>query len=108
MNNKLDKTWFYNHLSKFNDKYVPIFIDIPINKENMRYRLIYSWRNIKPDGSFNPLMSCQLVDITKQGWNKYVVPDLNFDCIKENTTTQYKLFKYLSNWIDKALKEERT
>lgn len=99
----LDKKWFYEQLKQFSNKHLPIYIDIPISKENLRYRIIYSWTSRKPNGDFNPIMSCQLIDTSKQGWNKYVVPDLIFNCQKENVTTDFKLYKYLSKWIDEAL-----
>ena len=101
---KLDKKWFYKALEPFANKHLPIFFDIPLNKTNPRYRIIYSWSSRKPNGDFNPIMSCQLIDTYKQGSKKYVVPDLLFDCIQEKVTTNYKLYKYLSAWIDEALK----
>ena len=102
MKPKLDKKWFYENLKGFNNKYLPINIDIPLNKENLRYRIIFNWSCRKPNGDFNPIMSCQLIDTTKQGYYKYVVPDLIFDCVKENVTTDFKLYKYLDLWINKA------
>ena len=105
---KLDKAWFYENLKPFTNKYLPIHMDMPINKENLRYRIIFSWSSLKPNGDFNPIMSCQLIDTSKQGYHKYVVPDLIFDCQKEGITTDYKLFKYLSKWVEKALAERRT
>ena len=101
---KLDKKWFYESLKPFTNKYLPIFIDIPLSKENPRYRIIFDWSSRTPSGKFNPMMLCQLIDTTKQGFRKYVVPDLLFDCVKEGVTTDYKLYKYLSAWIDDALK----
>ena len=102
--NKLNKQWFYEQLKPFKNKHLPIFFDTTLNKTNLRYRIIFSWTSKKPNGDFNPLMSCQLIDTYKQGSKKYVVPDLIFDCVKEKVTTDYKLFKYLSSWIDEALK----
>lgn len=105
MKPKLDKTWFYEHLKGFENKHLPINIDIPISKDELRFRIIFNWHSRKPNGEFNPIMSCQLIDTRKQGWRKYIVPDLIFDCIKEGVSTDYKLFKYLSKWIDKAFSE---
>ncbi len=101
---KLDKKWFYESLKRFTNKYVPIFFDIPLSRDCLRYRIVFSWSSIKPNGDYNPYMSCQLIDTTKYGSRKYVVPDLLFDCVKEGVTTDYKLYKYLSAWIDDALK----
>lgn len=102
--NKLDKQWFYENLKPFSNKHLPIFFDMPLNKSNFRYRIVFSWTSRKPNGDFNPMMSCQLIDTHKQGSKKYVVPDLLFDCQKEKVNTDYKLFKYLSAWVDEALK----
>ena len=107
-NRKLDKQYFYQMLEPFGkSKHIPIFIDMTLNKENLRYRLIFSWTNIKPNGDFNPIMSAQLIDTHQQGSKKYVVPDLIFDTIIQNTTTQYRLFKYLSNWIDRSFEKHK-
>ncbi len=102
---KLDKAWFYQNLKPFANRHLPIHMDIPISKYNLRYRIIYSWSSRTPNGSFNPTMSCQLIDTTKQGWNKYVVPDLIFDCKKEGITTDYKLYRFLSKRVECALAE---
>ena len=103
---RLDKSLFYERLAATgNNKFTPIFIDMPLSRDDVRFRLIFSWTNIKPNGEFNPMMSAQLIDTYKQGGKKYIVPDLLFDCRKENTTTRYRLYKYLSAWIDAALSE---
>lgn len=49
-----------------------------------------------------------LIDTTKQGINKYVVPDLIFDCKKEGVTTDFKLYKFLSKWVENALADYPT
>lgn len=105
---KLDKAWFYENLKQFANKHLPIYMDIPINKENLRYRIIFSWTSRKPNGDFNPIMSCQLIDTTKQGWNKYVVPDLIFNCKEEQVTTDFKLYKFLAKWVKNALTDHST
>lgn len=103
-NIKLEKSWFYEQLKPFTNKFMPIFFDCSLNKNNLRFRIIFSWHSRKPNGDFNPIMYCQLVDTHKQGSKKYVVPDLIFDCTKEGVTTDFKLYKYISNWVDNALK----
>lgn len=100
---RLNKAWFYENLKPFANPHLPIHIDIPISKEELRYRIVFSWTSRKPNGDFNPIMSCQLVDTTKQGWNKYVVPDLIFDCKEELTTTDFRLYKFLAKWVENAL-----
>ena len=103
----LDKKYFYKALEPFENKHTPIYIDIPLSKDDLRYRIIFSWSHRKPNGDFNPLMSCQLIDTHQQGIKKYVARDLIFDCIKEGVTTQYKLYKYLEAWIKNAFLEKQ-
>ena len=107
MNNlSLSKSEFYQELSRFPNKHTSIYIDMPINHViGGRFRLHFSWRHIRPDGSFDPVMSAQLLDMTKHGPNVYVVPDLLFDCIKENVTTDYRLYKHLDKWVKKSIEE---
>lgn len=102
---KFDKEWFYENLKGFENKYLPIFIDITLNRHEIRYRLIFSWTAYLPSGKFNPMMSAQLIDTTKQGSQKYVVPDLIFNSIEEGVTTDFKLYKYLRKWIENALQQ---
>lgn len=102
---KLDKKWFYENLKGFENPNLPISINMSISKENLRYRIIFNWTSRKPNGDFNPIMSCQLIDTTKQGYHQYVVPDLIFDCIKEDVITDFKLYKYLDLWINEAIKK---
>ena len=106
MNRRLDKKLFYERLAPFANKHTPIFIDMPINRDELHIRLIFDWTHQKPNGDFNPFMSAQLIDITKSvGHGKYITPDLYFNSIKEGVTTQYKLYKYLNAWSEKALME---
>lgn len=100
----LNKKLFYESFEPFKNKYLPIFFDMPISKEEKRFRIVFSWKSEKPDGKFNPIMSCQLIDTSKDGANEYIVPDLIFDCIENHITTDFKLYKYLNNWIINALK----
>lgn len=103
MNTKLEKKWFYENLKPFSNKYIPIQFDIPINRENLRFRIIFSWSSTKPNGDFNPIMYAQLIDTHKQGCKKYVVPDLIVNAIEAGLTTDYKLYKYLSKWVENGL-----
>lgn len=105
---KLDKEMFYLFLKPFaKNKSVPIFFDMPINKENLHIRLIFCWNSQRVCGGTNPIASAQLVDTTKTvGHGKYVVPDLTFDMIEQRITTDYKLYKFLNKWVKNAFKEE--
>ena len=106
--NQLNKKWFYENLKSFDNPSLLIYIDMTLDKNKFRYRLHFSWDNKKPNGKFNPIMSAQLLDITKQGSKKYVAKDLIWDCQKEDTTTSYKLYKlykFLNKWIENAIRE---
>lgn len=103
--NKLDKKWFYEHLKSFSNPSLPIYIDMTLDKNNLRYRIHFCWENKRHNGKFNPIMSAQLLDITKQGLKRYVTKDLMWDCQKEDTTTAYKLYKFLNRWIEDAIRK---
>ena len=100
----LDKKWFYENLKGFgSNKFTPIYMDIPLNKEDTRYRLIFDWNPRKSDGSFNPLMLAQLIDTQKSvGHGKYIVPDLFFNCFEKGILSDFKLYKFLKKWIEEA------
>ena len=103
---RLDKKLFYQYLEEYaKNKFVPIWFDMPINKEEIHYRLIFDWQSRNVNGMFNPIMTAQFVDIRKSGMDKYFRPDMNWDCQKEGTTTDYKVWLFLDNIISEALKE---
>ncbi len=101
---KLDKQWFYENLKPHaKNKHTPIFLDMPLSRKDFRYRLVFDWNPRKPNGDFNRIMTAQLIDTHKNvGHGKYVVPDLNFDCIENDVTTDYKLYKFLDRWVQQA------
>ena len=99
----LDKKLFYDVLKPFTNKHIPINFFF---RFGTHYELIFNWENRRPNGDFNPKMNAQLIDLSKQGYHKYVVPDLIFDCQKEKVTTDYKLYKYLDKWVTAALAQE--
>ena len=104
---KLDKKTFYKYLKPFaKNKSVPIFFDMPINKENLHIRLIFCWHSQKINGDVNPMATAQLIDTTKTvGRGKYVVPDFTFDMIEQRIATDYKLYKFLADWVENAFLE---
>lgn len=99
---KLDKKEFYKQLSLTN-KHDGFFFTIRLKEENARFELHYDWRSRTPSGKFDPMMCAQLIDTKKSGFRKYVVPDLHWNCIEENTTSQYRVWKKLNDWIESAL-----
>ena len=48
------------------------------------------------------MMTASLIDIRN---DKNISNDLVFDCLKEQITTDYKLYKKLNNWILEGLKK---
>ena len=99
----LDKQLFYEYLANFSNKHLPIYIDMPINRNELHIRLIFSWTSKRPNGEFNPMMYAQLVDTTKTvSAGKYILPDLVFDCFEKGVISQYKLYKYLKAWVESA------
>ena len=104
MEQYLNKKEFYKHLSMV-DKYEQFLFTIEIDFERPRFELHFDWSSKKPNGKFNPIMSAQLIDRYKTGFRKYVTKDLFWDCIKEGTTTQYKVWKKLNDWVKIALRK---
>ena len=103
---RLDKKIFYQNLkSKSNcqNKYKPIFFFMPISSTELHYELVFDFTSHKPNGDFNPIMLAQLIDKRENDFKKYIVPDLIWNCLETNTTTDYKLYKFLDEWITKSL-----
>lgn len=95
----IDKKNWYKAFEQFTNRNVPIFLFFDFS----HYTIIFDWTSIKPDGSFNPIMSAQLIDRNKSGSGKYVTKDLIWDCRKEGTTTDYKLYRYLNKWATESI-----
>ena len=102
MNQYLNKKEFYKYLSMVG-KYEQFLFTIEIDFERPRFELHFDWSSKKPNGEFNPIMSAQLIDRYKNGFRKYVAKDLVLNCIKEDTTTQFKVWKKLNDWVENSL-----
>ena len=100
----IPKQAFYDQLEPFASKYLPIHFFYNFG-DNQRYCLVYDWASRKPNGDFDPIMLAQLYDNRISGAKKYIVPDLIWDCREKNTTTEYKLWKWLNAWATAALDE---
>lgn len=101
--NVLDKNSFYNAFIGFENKHLPININIPINKNTPYIYLSFYWNSQTINGKFNPIMTASLIDIRN---DTNILNDLVFDCVKEKITTDYKLYKKLNDWILEGLKNE--
>ena len=102
MDKILDKQTFYNAFTGFENKHLPVSINIPINKNTPYIHLSFYWNSQTINGKFNPMMTASLIDIRN---DKNISNDLVFDCLKEQITTDYKLYKKLNNWILFVLKK---
>lgn len=103
MSNMLDKKLFYDSLNGFKNKYLPISINIPINKNTPYVCLSFYWNSQTINGRFNPIMTASLIDVRS---DKNISNDLVFDCLKEQVTTDFKLYKKLNSWITESLQEK--
>lgn len=99
---KLDKIKFYEQLKRFNNKYIPIFIMMPINKES-KYSIILDENRIAQKINHN--YTLQIFDRTKSGYEKYLCKDINFNLIEENIRSDYQLYKYINKKINEEIKK---
>lgn len=97
----LDKKLFYEKLKSFTNKHTGIFFFHDFG----HYTLVFDWRNLKANGEFNPIMFAQIIDRLKSGSKRYVTKDLVWNCLELNTTTDYKLYKFLRDWIQKSIEK---
>ena len=103
MNKILDKQTFYNAFTGFENKHLPISINIPVNKNIPYIRLSFYWNSQTTNGRFNPIMTASLIDVRN---DKNISKDLVFDCLEEQVTTDFKLYKKLNSWITESLQEK--
>lgn len=97
----LDKKKFYEQLKQFTNKYIPIFIDMRVN-ENSKYKIILDEYRTTVDKNMKLDFTLQIIDTTKNGYEKYICKDINFNLVKEGITSDYQLYKH----IDKILREK--
>lgn len=97
---KLDKNKFYEQLKRFNNKYIPIFIMMPIN-ENSKYSIILDENRLA--NKINHNYTLQIFDRTKSGYEKYLCKDIEFNLIKENIRSDYQLYKFINKKISEVL-----
>ena len=98
---KLDKTKFYEQLKQFNNKYIPIFIMMPINS-NSKYSIILDEYRLAQKIDHN--YTLQIFDRTKSGHEKYLCKDIEFNLIQENIKSDYQLYKFINKKISEVIK----
>ena len=97
---KLDKNKFYEQLKRFNNKYIPIFIMMPINADS-KYSIVLDENRIAQKISHN--YTLQIFDRTKSGYEKYLCKDINFNLIEENIRSDYQLYKFINKKINEVI-----
>lgn len=103
---KLNKKLFYEQLKNFSSNKLPIYISMTIDI-NSKYKINLSENRItsmKLD--FNSNFTMQIIDTTKTGYEKYVCPDIEFDLLAEGIKTDYQLYKFVNNLIEKYISKE--
>lgn len=99
----LKKDDFYKKLKSFSsNKHLSIFFFHDFGKEN-QYTICFSYAPKTPSGKDNFTASCQLYDNRKSGPEKYICGDLIFDLLKQGVTTDYKLYKFLRDWVQENI-----
>lgn len=99
---ELDKIKFYEQLKQFNNKYVPIFIMMPINS-NSKYSIILDENRLAQKIDHN--YTLQIFDRTKSSYEKYLCKDINFNLIEENIKSDYQLYKFINRKIKEVFKQ---
>ena len=97
---RLDKNKFYEQLKRFNNKFIPIFIMMPINEQS-QYSIILDENRIAQKIDHN--YTLQIFDRTKSGYEKYLCKDIEFNLIKENIRSDYQLYKFINKKISEVL-----
>ena len=104
MNNKLDRKLFYSMIKPYINKYIPIFIQMPINKDSNIYISLSETRltTDKIDYDFN----LQIFNKTISGAEKYLCKDIEFNLLKENIYSDYQLYKFINKKLINILEVE--
>ncbi len=99
---KLDKKRFYEQLKQFSNKYIPIFIMMPIN-EDSNYSIILDENRLSGKKEIKHNYTLQIFDRTKSGYAKYLCKDIEFNLIKENIRSDFQLYKFINKKINEVL-----
>lgn len=103
MKNMLDKKMFYQQLKNFRNKYIPIFVQMPINL-NSNINISLS-ENRLSSGKITHDYNLQIYDRTVSGFKKYKCKDIDFNLIDKNIFSDYQLYKYINNKLKEVLGE---
>lgn len=100
----LDKNKFYEQLKQFANKYIPIFIQMPINLESKYSIILDEFRTSSEKAKHN--YTLQILDRTKSGYEKYMCKDIEFNLIDENIKSDFQLYKFISKKVNEVLEEK--
>lgn len=101
MKKKLDKNLFYSLLKQYKNKYIPIFIQMPINI-NSHIKISLSEERLS-GGNITHNYNLQIYDSTISGYQKYKCKDIEFNLIQENIFSDYQLYKFINKKIQEVL-----
>lgn len=99
---KLDKNKFYKQLKQFSNRYVPIYIQMPINNQSRYSIILDEFRNTT--NKLTHQYTLQIFDRTKSGYEKYVCKDITFNLLDENIKSDYQLYKFINNKISEVVR----
>ena len=103
MENKLDKKRFYEQLKKYSNKYIPIFISMPINEKSKYSIILDEFRTSGENAKHN--YTLQIINRTKIGYEKYMCKDIEFNLIQENIFSDFQLYKFINKKINEIIGE---
>lgn len=104
--NSLDKNKFYEQLKRFNNRNIPIFIQMPINNESKYSIILDEYRNTV-EKTMKHQYTLQIIDRTLSGFEKYVCKDINFSLVEESIKSDYQLYKFINDKIATTLKNKK-
>lgn len=103
----LEKESFMKSLMKYSfkgNKYISIQLFHNFG-DKYQYTLVFDWDCTKPNGEHNYMALAQIYDNRKSGRDKYIAKDLNFDMKEKGIRSNYALYKFLRNWVQKSIEK---
>lgn len=103
----LEKESFIKKLMKYSlggNKYISIQLFHNFG-DKYQYTLVFDWDFIKPNGEHSYIALAQIYDNRKSGRDKYIAKDLNFDMKEKGIRSNYALYKFLRNWVQKSIEK---
>lgn len=98
----LKKDEFYKKLKPFANLQTGIHFFLNFG-DKKQYTLVFNWSDKTPAGKQNYIANVQLYDNRKTGRDKYITRDLFFNIRENNVTTDYKMYKFIRDWVQKSI-----